>query len=258
MKVLILAGGLGTRISEETDVLPKPMVEIGGKPILWHIMKIYSYHGFNDFLVLLGYKGYVIKEYFANYFLHQCDITFDLKNNRMDILNNGCEPWRVTLLDTGMDTMTGGRVLRAKKFVDNETFMLTYGDGVADVHLNDLLEFHQTHGGTLTMTSVQPEGRFGIVDSNRKGLIETFQEKPRGDGAWINGGFFVCQPEVFDYITEGDKSIFERGPLENLARDRQLYAFQHHGFWKCMDTLRDKIYLNRLWENHQAEWKMWE
>ncbi len=258
MKVLILAGGLGTRISEETDVRPKPMVEIGGKPILWHIMKIYSHYGFNDFLVLLGYKGYVIKEYFANYFLHQSDVTFDLHNNQMEIHNNTCEPWRVTLLDTGIDTMTGGRILRSKHFIGNETFMLTYGDGVADINLHDLLMFHQAHGRALTMTSVQPEGRFGAVDSDSNGLIEMFYEKPRGDGTWINGGFFVCQPEVFSYITGGDKSVFERAPLENLAKDRQLYAFKHHGFWKCMDTLRDKMYLNQLWESNQAEWKIWE
>jgi len=258
MKVLILAGGLGTRISEETDIRPKPMVEIGGKPILWHIMKIYSHYGFDDFLVLLGYRGYVIKEYFANYFLHQSDVTFDLKNNRMEIHNNACEPWRVTLLDTGIDTMTGGRILRAKNFVGNEPFMLTYGDGVADIDLHALVNFHQSHGKALTMTSVQPEGRFGAVDSDDNGLIEEFHEKPRGDGAWINGGFFICQPKVFDYIRDGDKSVFERAPLETLAKDRQLYAYKHHGFWKCMDTLRDKMYLNQLWENNQAEWKTWE
>ncbi|ABW67763.1 glucose-1-phosphate cytidylyltransferase [Desulfosudis oleivorans] len=258
MKVLVLAGGLGTRISEETDVRPKPMVEIGGKPILWHIMKIYSHYGFNDFLVLLGYRGYVIKEYFANYFLHQSDVTFDLKNNRMEIHNNACEPWKVTLLDTGTNTMTGGRILRAKTFVENEPFMLTYGDGVADIDLHALVNFHQSHGKALTMTSVQPEGRFGAVDSDDNGLIEEFHEKPRGDGAWINGGFFVCQPKVLDYIKDGDKSVFERAPLETLAKDRQLYAYKHHGFWKCMDTLRDKIYLNQLWENNQAEWKTWK
>ncbi|MDO9264990.1 MAG: glucose-1-phosphate cytidylyltransferase [Desulfosalsimonadaceae bacterium] len=258
MKILILAGGLGTRISEETDIRPKPMVEIGGQPILWHIMKIYSHYGFNEFVILLGYKGYVIKEYFANYFLHQSDVTFDLCNNRMEIHNNTCEPWKVTLLDTGIETMTGGRILRARNFIGNEAFMLTYGDGVADIDVNALLRFHRSHGKALTMTSIQPEGRFGSVDSNSDGLIETFYEKPKGDGAWINGGFFVCQPEVFDYIADGDSIMFERSPLETLARDRQLYAYKHHGFWKCMDTLRDKMYLNQLWEQNQARWKIWE
>ncbi|MGD8368920.1 MAG: glucose-1-phosphate cytidylyltransferase, partial [Desulfobacterales bacterium] len=253
MKTLILAGGLGTRISEETDIRPKPMVEIGGKPILWHIMKIYSKHEFNEFIILLGYKGYVIKEYFANYFLHQNDVTFDLCNNRMEIHSNTCEPWKVTLIDTGVETMTGGRILRAKDFVGKETFMLTYGDGVADIDLRALLNFHQSHSKALTMTAVQPEGRFGAVDSNSAGLIESFHEKPRGDGAWINGGFFVCQPKVFDYITEGDRSVFERAPLEKLAQDRQIYAYKHRGFWKCMDTLRDKVLLNHLWENSQAK-----
>jgi glucose-1-phosphate cytidylyltransferase len=258
MKVLILAGGLGTRISEETDIRPKPMVEIGGTPILWHIMKIYSHYGFNEFVILLGYKGYVIKEYFANYFLHQSDVTFDLSTNRMEIHNNTCEPWKVTLLDTGIETMTGGRILRARNFIGNEMFMLTYGDGVADIDLHALVKFHKSHGKALTMTAIQPEGRFGSVDSNTDGLIETFYEKPKGDGAWINGGFFVCQPEVFDYITDGDSTTFERAPLEKLAGDRQLYAYKHHGFWKCMDTLRDKMHLNQLWDKNQAKWKLWE
>jgi len=258
MKVVILAGGLGTRISEETDIRPKPMVEIGGKPILWHIMKIYSHYGFNDFVILLGYKSYVIKEYFANYFLHQSDVTFDLCENRMEIHNNTSEPWKVTLLDTGIETMTGGRILKARQFIGNETFMLTYGDGLADVDLNKLLNFHMSHGKVLTMTSIQPEGRFGSVDSQSDGMIEKFSEKPKGDGAWINGGFFVCQPEVFEYITEGDATVFERSPIETLAHDRNLYAFKHIGFWKCMDTLRDKVYLNQLWEQNQARWKLWE
>ena len=257
MKVIILAGGLGTRISEETDIRPKPMVAIGGKPILWHIMKIYSYHGFNEFVILLGFKGYVIKEFFANYFLHQSDVTFDLLTNQMEIHNNSCEPWKVTLLDTGIETMTGGRILRARHFVGNETFMLTYGDGVADIDINALARFHTKHGKSLTMTAIQPEGRFGSVDSNSDGLIEHFYEKPKGDGAWINGGFFVCQPEVFDYITDGDSTVFEREPLETLAKDRKLYAYKHEGFWKCMDTLRDKIYLNQLWSQNKAQWKIW-
>lgn len=258
MKVIILSGGYGTRISEETDVRPKPMVEIGGSPILWHIMKIYSYYGFNEFVILLGYKGYVIKEYFSNYFIHQSDITFDLSNNKMEIHNNTSEPWKVTLLDTGINTMTGGRILRAQKYIGNETFMMTYGDGVSDVDLNALLRFHQNHEKALTMTSVQPEGRFGAVDSNSEGLIEKFYEKPKGDGAWINGGFFVCEPRILDYITDGDDSVFERKPIESIARDRELYAFKHHGFWKCMDTLRDKIYLNQLWDQKRAPWKLWE
>lgn len=258
MKAVILAGGFGTRLSEETDRIPKPLVEIGGKPILWHIMKIYSRYGINDFIICLGYKGYLIKEYFAHYHLHTSDITVDVTSGNIEIHRTASEAWRVTLVDTGIDTMTGGRILRAKNFVGNEPFMLTYGDGVADIDLHSLLKFHQSHGKALTMTSVQPEGRFGAVDSDANGLIETFYEKPRGDGAWINGGFFVCQPEVFNYITDGDKSVFERTPLENLAKDRQLYAYRHHGFWKCMDTLRDKLYLNQLWENHRAEWKIWE
>jgi glucose-1-phosphate cytidylyltransferase len=258
MKVVILAGGFGTRISEETDVRPKPMVEIGGKPILWHIMKIYSHYGFHEFIILLGYKGYIIKEYFANYFLHQSDITFDLSNNKMEIHNNTCEPWKVTLLDTGIETQTGGRILRVRNFIENEEFMLTYGDGVSDIDIKALLQFHRSHGMILTMTAIQPEGRFGSVDSNSDGMIEKFYEKPKGDGAWINGGFFVCQHEIFDYITDHDSTVFEKKPLETLARNRQLYAYKHDGFWKCMDTLRDKIYLNKLWEKNQARWKIWE
>lgn len=258
MKVAILCGGLGTRISEETDIRPKPMVEIGGKPILWHIMKIYSHYGFHEFVILLGYKGYVIKEYFANYFLHQCDVTFDLCANQTEVHSNTCEPWKVTLLDTGRDTMTGGRILRAKQFLGEETFMLTYGDGVADINLQDLLTFHKKHGKAITMTTVQPEGRFGAVAADSDGLIEHFMEKPKGDGTWINGGFFVCEPVVFDYITEGDATIFERTPLESLAENRELYSYKHHGFWKCMDTLRDKVALNNMWEQHQAKWKIWE
>jgi glucose-1-phosphate cytidylyltransferase len=258
MKVLILAGGFGTRLSEETDVRPKPMVEIGGKPILWHIMKIYSHYGFNEFVILLGYKGYYIKEYFANYFLHQSDVTIDLKSNKMQVHNCSSEPWRVTLLDTGIDTMTGGRIKRAEKFIGNKAFMLTYGDGVADIDINRLLKFHKSHGKAITMTSVQPEGKFGALDIVEANKVAKFLEKPKGDGGWVNGGFFVCEPKVLDYITEGDATIFERTPLENLARDGELYTYKHTGFWKCMDTLRDKIQLNEMWDAGKAKWKIWE
>ncbi|EJF06279.1 glucose-1-phosphate cytidylyltransferase [Thiovulum sp. ES] len=257
MKVLLLAGGFGTRLSEETDIRPKPMVEIGGKPILWHIMKIYSSYGFNEFVVLLGYKGYYIKEYFANYFLHQSDVTFDLKNNTTEIHNNSSEPWKVTLIDTGRDSMTGGRVKRAKDFIGNETFMLTYGDGVSDVNIAELLQFHKNHGKLLTMTSVQPDGRFGAVQMDEKGKVEKFIEKPKGDGGWINGGFFVCEPEVMDYI-DGDSTIFEQEPLKNLAKEDEIFTHQHRGFWKPMDTLRDKNELNRLWNENIAKWKVWK
>lgn len=257
MKVVILAGGLGTRLSEETDIRPKPMVEIGGKPIIWHIMKIYSHFGFHEFVVLLGYKGYVIKEYFANYFIHQSDVTFDLCANQTEVHSNTCEPWKVTLLDTGRDTMTGGRILRAKPFLKDKPFMLTYGDGVANIDVRSLVDFHERHGKAVTMTIVQPEGRFGAVAPDEDGRIERFTEKPKGDGTWINGGFFVCRPDVFDYIREGDATIFERAPLETLANAKQLYAYRHEGFWKCMDTLRDKIALNSLWDQNQAAWKFW-
>lgn len=256
MKVLILAGGYGTRISEETTVRPKPMVEIGGKPILWHIMKIYSTYGFNDFVILAGYKSYYIKEYFANYFLHQSDVTFDLANNQMEVHKNTSEPWKVTILDTGIDTMTGGRIKRAKEYIGNDDFMLTYGDGVADVNIEALVKFHQTHGKALTITSIQPEGRFGALDIGPNAQVHQFREKPKGDGSWINGGFFVCKPEVLDYIT-GDSTIFERQPLENLAKNKEIFTYQHTGFWKCMDTLRDKNQLNEWWEKQIAKWKIW-
>jgi len=258
MKVVILAGGMGTRLAEETNVIPKPMVEIGGYPILWHIMKIYSQYGFNDFIILLGYKGYIIKEYFANYFLHQSDVTFDMSKNQMTIHEHHSEPWKVTLLDTGLNTMTGGRVLRAKKYIGNEPFMLTYGDGVADVNINELVKYHNTHGKIATMTSVQPDGRFGAIISTPNGKITSFLEKPKGDGSWINAGFFVLQPEVFDYIKEGDATIFERAPLEQLATDGELYAYKHTSFWKCMDTLRDKQQLQEMWDKGTAQWKGWE
>ncbi len=255
MKVLLLAGGLGTRISEETHLKPKPMIEIGGKPILWHIMKMYSHYGFNDFTVLLGYKGYVVKEFFANYFLHQSDVTVDLAENKLTIHDNKSEPWKITLLDTGLHSMTGGRVLRARKYVGEEPFMLTYGDGVSDVNIKALEEYHRSHSGCITMTSVQPDGRFGAVkmDGDR---ISRFLEKPKGDGAWINGGFFVCDPKVFEYL-DGDSTVFERDPLEKMAEEKELFAFKHTGFWKPMDTLRDKIQLEEMWTNNTAKWKKW-
>jgi len=256
MKVLILAGGYGTRISEESDYKPKPMVEIGGKPILWHIMKIYSYYGYNDFVILLGYKGYYIKEYFANYFLHQSDVTIDLKTGEMQIHKNSSEPWKVTLLDTGLDTMTGGRIKRAQKYIGKESFMLTYGDGVGDIDINKLVEFHKKHNKYITITSVQPDGRFGALDIGDNNEVKAFIEKPKGDGGWINAGFFVCEPEVFDYI-EGDDTIFEREPLQRLAKDKQLYTYKHKGFWRPMDTLRDKRELERLWKSSVAPWKVW-
>ena len=255
MKVLLLAGGLGTRLSEETDIRPKPMAEIGGKPILWHIMKGYSQFGFNDFVILLGYKGYYIKEYFANYFLHQSDVTIDLSTNGMEVHNNKSEPWKVTLLDTGLNTMTGGRIKRASKFIGDEPFLLTYGDGVSDINISALVEFHKSHGKYITMSAVQPEGRFGALETEGN-RVESFLEKPKGDGNWINGGFFVCQPEILKYIDD-DKTVFEQEPLQKLAKEGQLYNFRHEGFWKCMDTLRDKNALNELWEKGQAKWKTW-
>jgi glucose-1-phosphate cytidylyltransferase len=256
MKVLLLAGGLGSRISEESELKPKPMIEIGGKPIIWHIMKTYSHYGFNEFIILLGYKGYVIKEYFANYFLHQSDVTIDLSKNNIEIHNSYSEPWKITLLDTGVDTLTGGRILRAKPYIKNEPFLLTYGDGVSDVNITELVEHHKKYGGSITMTSVQPEGRFGaltIADNNK---VEEFIEKPQGDGAWINGGYFVCEPDVLDYI-DGDESIFEREPLEKLAASDKLFTYKHYGFWKPMDTLRDKKQLEELISKNTAQWIKW-
>ena len=258
MKVLILAGGFGTRLSEETQNIPKPMVPIGNKPILWHIMKIYSSYGFNEFVILLGYKGYVIKEYFANYFLHQSDVAIDLKENNIEILNNTAEPWKVTMIDTGLHTMTGGRIKRVEELIGEESFMLTYGDGVSDVDIKSLLETHKNNGKAITMTAVQPEGRFGSLKFIGGQQISSFQEKPKGDGTWINGGFFVCESKVFDYIKEGDKTIFERQPLEDLAKDGELFAYKHSGFWKPMDTLRDNKVLNSLWDKNEAKWKLWK
>ncbi|GHN02875.1 glucose-1-phosphate cytidylyltransferase [Cytophagales bacterium WSM2-2] len=256
MKVLLLSGGFGTRLSEETETRPKPMAEIGGKPILWHIMKMYSHYGFNDFIVLLGYKGYQIKEYFFNYYLHQSDVTIDLLTNKMDVHTNKSEPWKITLLDTGVNTMTGGRIKRAKEFINNEPFLLTYGDGVADIDISRTVQFHKSHKKLITMTSVQPEGRFGALSFGESDKVNSFMEKPKGDGTWINGGFFVCQPEVMNYIS-GDDTIFEREPLEKLAAEEQLYSYKHEGFWKCMDTLRDKNQLNELWSGNNPKWKVW-
>jgi len=256
MKVVILAGGFGTRLSEETDIKPKPMVEIGGKPILWHIMKNYSSHGFNEFVILLGYKGYVIKEFFSNYFLHQSDVTFDLANNSMEVHQNESEPWKVTLLDTGLSTLTGGRIKRAKGYIGDDDFLLTYGDGLSDVDIAKTVEFHKSHGKNITMTAVQPAGRYGALDIKVDNSISSFKEKPKGDGAWINGGFFVCKSEVLDYI-DGDLTTFEQEPLTDLAAEGQLMSFKHDGFWECMDTLRDKTNLCQLWDNDQASWKKW-
>jgi glucose-1-phosphate cytidylyltransferase len=255
MKAIILAGGLGTRISEETTVRPKPMIDIGGKPVLWHILKIYSQHGINDFIICLGYKGYMVKEYFANYFLHTSDVTFDLANNRMDVHQQHAEPWRVTLVDTGDQTQTGGRLKRVENYLDGETFCFTYGDGLADIDITAQLTFHKTRAGLATMCAVQPPGRFGAIDiqDNR---ITRFEEKPSGDGSWINGGFFILEPGVLDYI-KNDATIWERDPLEALARDGQLSAYMHSGFWQPMDTLRDKLKLEELWQNGHAPWKVW-
>jgi glucose-1-phosphate cytidylyltransferase len=257
MKVVILAGGLGTRLSEETQMRPKPMAEIGEHPILWHIMKGYGEQGFTDFVICLGYRGYVIKEYFANYFLHNCDVTFDLQAGGMDVHENPVEPWKVTLVDTGADTQTGGRLRRVAEHLDGERFMMTYGDGVADVDLRALLAFHEGHGLLATVTAVQPPGRFGALDLADDGdTVRSFVEKPRGDGAWMNGGFFVLEPGVLDVI-DGDGTSFEREPLERLARDDQLRAFRHRGYWQPMDTLRDKRILEDLWTSGSAPWKTW-
>jgi len=256
VKAVILAGGLGTRISEETDLKPKPMVEIGGKPILWHIMKMFSAHGINDFVICCGYKGYVIKEYFANYFLHMSDITFDMKDNQMKVHNQRAEPWVVTLVDTGIDSMTGGRLSRVSEYLkDEDIFCLTYGDGVSDVNISELIAFHKEHGKDATLTATYPPGRFGALDI-QDGQITQFTEKPKGDGALINGGFFVLSPDVLDRIS-GDDCVWEQEPLKGLATDGQLMAFTHKGFWQPMDTLRDKIYLQELWDEGSPPWKTW-
>ncbi len=255
MKAVILAGGLGTRISEESHLKPKPMIEIGGKPIIWHIMKIYSAYGVNDFIVCLGYKGYVMKEYFANYFLHQSDVTFDMVNNKMQVHQNSSEPWRVTLVDTGDATMTGGRLKRVQAYLEGEDFCFTYGDGVSDINIKDLIAFHKSQKRLATLTAVQPPGRFGSLNLDGS-KITSFEEKPHGDGGWINGGFFVLSPKVLDYI-EGDATVWERSPMERLARDGQLGSFLHKGFWQPMDTLREKNHLEELWASGKAPWKVW-
>ena len=255
MKCVILAGGLGTRISEESHLKPKPMIEIGGKPIIWHIMKIYSSHGINDFIVCLGYKGYVIKEYFANYFLHMSDVTIDMEHNKMEVHQKGAEPWRITLVDTGEETQTGGRLKRVAGYLGDEDFCFTYGDGVADVNIRELIAFHKSSKVKATLTAVQPPGRFGALVL-KDNLITSFQEKPKGDGGWINGGFFVLSPKVIDYI-KGDTTVWEREPLEGLARDQMLAAYFHRGFWQPMDTLRDKSHLEELWAGGSPPWKLW-
>jgi glucose-1-phosphate cytidylyltransferase len=257
MKAVILAGGFGTRLSEETVVKPKPMIEIGGKPMLWHIMKIYSHYGVNDFIICLGYKGYMIKEYFANYFLHQSDVTFVMPENKMKVHNNYCEPWQVTLIDTGDDVLGGGRLKRVEKYVGDDTFCLTYGDGVSDVNIKKLIAFHKNKGKKATITAVQPPGRFGALEIKKGNSVSRFIEKPRGDYSWINGGFFVLEKDVFDLI-KGDKTYWEGYPLRHLAKEGQLAAYKHHGFWMPMDTLRDKNKLDELWSTKEAPWKVWK
>ena len=258
MKAVILAGGLGTRLSEETDLKPKPMVDVGGKPILWHIMKTYSAHGVNDFVICCGYKGYIIKEYFANYFLHQSDVTFCMKDNNMQVHQNNAEPWTVTLVDTGENTMTGGRLKRVKDYVkDEKAFCFTYGDGVGDVDITRLIQFHQAHGKQATLTATRPPGRYGALKLGSDDSVERFQEKPQGDGSWINGGYFVLSPKVIERIAD-DSSSWEGEALSGLAKDGQLSAFKHDGFWQPMDTLREKVYLNELWNAGKAPWKVWE
>tara|TARA_A100001015_G_scaffold316840_2_gene432173 strand:+ start:1428 stop:2201 length:774 start_codon:yes stop_codon:yes gene_type:complete len=256
VKVVILAGGLGTRISEETNLKPKPMIEIGGKPILWHIMKIYSYYGINEFIICCGYKGYLIKEYFANYFLHSSDMTIDLVENETIIHSNSSEPWRVTLVDTGNDTMTGGRLKRVKNYLDKEDFCFTYGDGLSDINIRDLINFHKSHKKLATTTAVLPPGRFGSLELEEDKIL-SFKEKPDGDGSWINGGFFVLSPKVIDYI-DNDQTIWERDPMERIASNNQMRAFFHKNFWQPMDTLRDKNNLEELWRTNSAPWRLWE
>jgi glucose-1-phosphate cytidylyltransferase len=257
VKVVILAGGIGSRISEESHVRPKPMIDIGGKPILWHIMKIYSHYGYNDFIICLGYKGYIIKEYFSNYFLHMSNVTFDMEHNTMEVHERYAEPWKVTLIDTGAETMTGGRIKRIEPYIGGETFMMTYGDGVSDVDIAKLVKYHKSNGKEATVTATQPLARFGSLGLKPNNMVDSFQEKPAGDGAWINGGFFVLEPQVLARIS-GDATIFEKDPMESLAHDCQLVAFKHSGFWQPMDTLRDKIHLEDLWSKGKAPWKVWK
>ena len=254
MKTVILAGGYGTRLSEETILKPKPMVEIGGRPIIWHIMTHYSKFGFNDFIILLGYKGYIIKEYFVNYFLHNSDFIVDLDNNNVEILNKQNLKWKVTLVDTGLNTMTGGRVKKAQKYIDEDTFMLTYGDGLIDLDINELVNFHKSHGKAMTMTTSQPDGRFGAVELNGNQVTQ-FIEKPKGDNSWINAGYFVCNKKVFNFIKNDENEVLEKSPLESLANQNELFTYKHNGFWMPMDTLRDKLKLENLWKKNEAPWK---
>jgi len=258
MKVVILAGGLGTRLSEETELKPKPMIEIGGKPILWHIMKIYSYYGYNDFVILTGYKSHVIKDYFINYYTQYSDITVDMISNSVEIHKTRQEPWKVTMLYTGQNAMTGSRIKKAKSYLGNERFLLTYGDGVADVNIKELVDYHQKSNKIVTMTAVRPSGRFGAIILDEKDNISSFAEKPQGDGSWINGGFFVCEPELFDFIPDGDDIMLEKEPLESLASSGNLNAYKHNGFWQPMDTLRDKTALTKMWNEGTAKWAVWE
>ncbi len=258
MKVVIFAGGLGTRISEESHLKPKPMIEIGGKPILWHIIKIYESHGFNDFIICLGYKSYVIKEYFMNYYLHNADVRINLKDNSTEILQSGSEDIRVTLVETGLETKTAGRLKRVKKYIGDERFMLTYGDGLSDINLNDLLKFHDSHGKIATVTSILPEGKFGAIMTDKDNNVKQFMEKPKGDGHWINGGFFVLESKVFDYLNDDmDDVMWEDSPLHNLTNSNELVAYKYEGFWKCMDALRDKVELDKMWESGNPKWKKW-
>lgn len=259
MQAVILAGGLGTRISEETHLKPKPMVEIGGRPILWHILKIYSAHGINDFIICAGYKGYMIKEYFANYFLHMSDVTFDMNRNSMEVHSRNAEPWRVTVVDTGEETMTGGRLARVRPYLNDQTFCFTYGDGVADINVTELVKFHQSSKRLATLTAVQPPGRYGALgfSGEDSDAITSFQEKPEGDGAWVNGGFFVLEPKAIDYIKDGDSTVWERQPLTELASAGELSAYRHRGFWRPMDTLRDRIELENQWTSGSAPWRVW-
>ncbi len=257
MKVIILAGGFGTRLSEETDIKPKPLIEIGGRPVLWHIMKIYSHFGFNDFIICLGYKGYLIKEYFHHYFLHQSDVSIDFSTNSINYLNSHAESWKVTLIDTGLDTLTGGRIKRIKDYVDDETFMVTYGDGVSNIDIKNLLDFHSKSGKLATLTAVQPSGRYGALDIDKNDNVIKFQEKPKGDHSWVNGGFYVFSKKIFDHI-ENDMTSLESDTLQLMAKNKELSSFRHYGFWKPMDTLRDKNELENLWEKNKAQWKVWE
>ncbi len=258
MKAVILAGGFGTRLSEETDIKPKPMIEIGGKPILWHIMKIYSTHGVNEFIICCGYKGYLIKEYFVNYYLHESDITLSIQDNDFQINQNKSEPWKITLVDTGSNTMTGGRLKRVKEYVENEkNFCFTYGDGLGNIDVSALIKFHENHGKKATVTATRPPGRYGALKFGPKNIVTSFQEKPDGDGSWINGGFFILKPEVIDLI-ENDETTWENEPLFNLTKNEELFAFKHEGFWQPMDTLREKNMLNKMWSQGNAPWKIWK